>query len=590
VSVDAVDLNNPDHFVPGVPHEHFRCLRQTAPVSYTPRPDGGGFWSVTRHADIELVEADPARFTSTAGLNIIPLPQAVVDAMSGQMLIWNDPPRHTLLRRIISKGFTPRRVELLESRVREMARDCIDAVIERGECDLVEVAAYLPVEVIAELLGVPESDRGTLFSWTTAIFGVEDPDCSDPASFSMAMMQMFSYARRLASRRRIEPSDDIFSAIATAEVDGEQLTEIELGVFFLLLATAGNETTRTLLLQSLLALIEHPGALAELRADHRLLPNAIEEMLRWSSPVHCFGRTTTEAVELGGQQIAAGEQVIIWYASGNRDEAVFTDPMCFDIHRDNARRHLAFGTGPHFCLGASLARLEAKVFFEEFLPRVTNIELTAPPTRLRSNFTNGIKRMPIRFTPGRTTRPADQRPTRPAMTLDALRRPAVRVIEPTQTPQPTQPTPPPAEPLESTMTIELVPLATATLEIGAPVFIPNGPKGTRVIAEITSSVWDGDRLHAKQVGVASADWALISDDGTAAIDVRSTLETDDGALIYVSYQGRTDYSLAGAGPLYAAPTFETGDPRYSWLNKVQAIARGTAEGLTTLTYDVFEVR
>jgi cytochrome P450 len=585
MTLARLDLSLPESFADGVPHEYFAALRESSPVSYQPRAEGGGFWSVTRHDDIVAVESDPGRFTSSRGLNIVALPEAVVSAMSGQMLIWNDPPRHTLLRKIINKGFTPRRVEQLESRVREMARDCIDAVIDRGECDFVEPCAYLPVEVIAELLGVPETDRTQLFRWTTAIFGVEDPECSSPATFSIAMMELFSYARRLAAKRRAAPAEDIFSAIAAAEVDGERLTELELGVFFLLLATAGNETTRTLFLQGTLALLDHPAAFAELRADRSLLPGAIEELLRWTSPVHCFGRTTTEPVTLGGQAIPANEQVIIWYASANRDPAVFPDPMTFDLRRDNAGRHLAFGVGPHFCLGASLARLEARAFFGEVLDRVHNLELAGPVDRLRSNFTNGIKRMPVRFAPAAPIRPASDRPVRPAMTLDNLARPATRPAVPA-----------PAAPARSSLpedhmtSLELIPLATATLEVGAPVFISNGPKGTRVVADITSTVWEGERLRATQIGAASADWALIALDGTAAIDVRTTLETDDGAIVFVSYQGRSDYSLAGAGPVYAAPVFETGDERYAWLNKVQAIARGTTDGLTKLVYDVYEVR
>jgi cytochrome P450 len=581
VSKIDVDLYDTKTFVESVPYDYFARMRADGPISRHARPDGSHFWSVWRHADIEAIEADTARFSSTTGLNLTPLPEAAVEAFSGSMLIWSDPPRHTQLRKIISRGFTPRAIEHLADRVREMTRDAIDNVIEKGECDFVEVAGYLPVEVIAELMDVPEHDRGKLFDWTTGIFGIDDPECSSEARFAMTMMQLFGYARRLAARRREEPGTDVFSAIASAEVDGVRLSELELGSFFLLLATAGNETTRTLMLHGTKLLLEHPDALAASKADPTLIPGAVEEMLRFSSPVHNFGRTATEDLQLYDQKISKGDQVILWYASGNRDERVFADPDTFDIQRSNARQNLAFGTGPHFCMGAALARLEAKIFFEELLVRMPDLELAGPSERLQSNVTNGIKRMPVRFTPGAVSRPASERPHRPPVGLGGSKSVARR---------PTTTAPPAPANQEISVNIELVPLCTATLDIGTPTFIANGPKGTRVVAEITSTVWEGERLRGKQLGATAADWALISEAGTAAIDVRTTMETDDGAVIFVSYNGRSDYSLAGAGPVYAAPTFETGDERYAWLNNVQAIAKGRAEGITKLVYEVYEVR
>jgi cytochrome P450 len=556
------DLSDARLFRDGIPHDYFAFLRREAPVSYQPKADGGGFWSVVKHADIREIELDWQRFSSSAGVAIQPQPPAFQEMATGHMPIWTDPPRHTFLRKIISRTFTPRALIHLEEAMRDIAARAVDEVIEEGHGDFLTIAMHMPIEVIAEMLGVPTYDRARMFDWTEGLFGLDDPDVSDPATFSMAAMEMFAYARRLAVQRRADPQTDIYSAIASASEDGEQLSDIDLGMFFLLLVIAGNETTRTLLLQGMHTLIEHPAAMAELIADPSLLPAAVEEMLRFASPVMCFGRTTTEDVRIRGVDIPAGEQVIMWYVSANRDEDIFTDPSVFDIHRANASKHLAFGGGPHFCLGAQLAKVEARVQFDEVLRRMPDVSLAGPVERLQSNFTNGIKSLPIRFSPGPrvTQKSSEERHT---------------TVE-------TQRSLPPAP--------ELIHLASATLDLGVPIFVPNGPKGTRIVAEIVATSYDGERLRARQIGVASADWALVSDAGIAAIDVRTTLETEDGAIIFVSYTGRTDYSQAGAAPLYVAPTFETGDPRYAWLNGVQAVARGYARELTQIRYEIYEVR
>jgi cytochrome P450 len=263
------------------------------------------------------------------------------------------------------------------------------------------IAAALPIEVIAEMMGVPAEDRPKLYDWTTRTFGAEDPECSvGHDDFIAAFAETFEYALALCEEKRRRPGDDLLSLLAVAELDGRGLTDIQLATFFYLLSTAGNETTRTLLMQGMKLLLEHPEADAALRADPGLWPAAVEEMLRHSSPVHHMMRTTTEDVELRGQHLAGGDRVVLWYVSGNRDEAVFEDPDHFDIHRRRDTGHQAFGGGGiHYCLGAHLARLEARVTFAEVFRRTRAIESTGAPSRLRSNFTHGLKHLPVRFYP-----------------------------------------------------------------------------------------------------------------------------------------------------------------------------------------------
>jgi cholest-4-en-3-one 26-monooxygenase len=293
----------------------------------------------------------------------------------------------------------------LEQHIRALATGIIDKVAPEGRCDFVaDVAAELPLQVIAEMMGVPLEDRHRLFEWSNRLIGFDDPEYSvTPERQQEAAAELFMYANGLAAERRAQGQvgDDIIGALLGAEVDGEGLTEAEFDLFFLLLAVAGNETTRNLVSHGLLALIEHPEERARLLADPTLLPAAVEEMLRWGTPVMYFRRTATHDVELHGQRIRAGDKVTMWHISGNRDEAVFDQPDRFDVGRE-PNDHIAFGGGgPHFCLGANLARLEIRVMFEELLRRVPDMELDGPVVRLRSNFINGIKRMSVRFTPTR---------------------------------------------------------------------------------------------------------------------------------------------------------------------------------------------
>jgi cholest-4-en-3-one 26-monooxygenase len=308
---------------------------------------------------------------------------------------------HTRYRLLVNKGFTPRMVGRLEERARQMANNIIDGVCERGECDFVtEIAAELPLQIIAELIGVPQADRHLVFNWSNRMIGQEDPEYQlTPEAPMEAAIELYAYAHQLAAEKRANPHDDLMSVLTSVEVDGERLSELELDMFFLLLTVAGNETTRNLISHGQLALMEHPDQRAKLLANPDLLPTAIEEMLRWASPVMQFRRTVTKDVEVGGQPLKDGDKVVIWYISANRDEAVFDDPYTFDIARQ-PNPHVAFGGGgPHFCLGANLARLEIRVMFDELLKRVPDMELAGDVSRLRSNFINGIKHLPVSFEP-----------------------------------------------------------------------------------------------------------------------------------------------------------------------------------------------
>lgn len=399
-----VDVYDRDNYVAGVPHEMFARLRREAPVSWQETPDGGGFWSVTRHDDIVRVNRDPKTFSSWEGSALIDDLQPDVLEQNRMMMLNMDPPEHTKLRKIVNKGFTPRRINDLMGRLRERAREIVADIADRGECDFVtDVAAELPLQAIAELLGVPQEDRHKVFEWSNRMIGAEDPEfATSMADAQTASMELYAYAQTLAEQRRADPRDDIVTTLLRAEVDGEQLSDLDFNLFFLLLAVAGNETTRNAISHSMLALIEHPDQRQRLLDDATLIGPAVEEFLRWATPVMHFRRTATTDTELAGQPIAAGDRVVIWHISGNRDEAVFDEPFRFDITRDPNLHllHTAFGGGgPHFCLGANLARAEMRIMFEELLGVIPDMELDGPVQRLRSNFINGIKHMPVRYTP-----------------------------------------------------------------------------------------------------------------------------------------------------------------------------------------------
>jgi len=312
-----------------------------------------------------------------------------------------DPPRHTKLRSLVSRGFTPRQVARLNDHVADMARHIVDDVMERGECDFVnDIAGALPSFVIAELLGIPLEDGRRLYELTEIMNSGAVGDTHVEHSHVLdAQMQMFQYGTELAARKRAEPGDDIATSLLQAEVDGERLTDLQFNMFFLLLINACGDTTRNLVAAGILAMMNHPGEQARLAADPTLLPSAIEEMLRYTSPVTVFVRTATKDTELHGISVKAGDRAAMFYPSANRDETRFDDPDRFDIGRA-PNPHLAFGGGgTHFCLGANLARVEASAIIPQVLSRMSDLELAGPVERVRSNLMNGIHSMPVRFTP-----------------------------------------------------------------------------------------------------------------------------------------------------------------------------------------------
>jgi len=398
----SFDLYSSETYLRGIPHDAFAALRRQPPHRQD-EPEGPGYWALTRYEDIVTVSNDNTLFSSSrGGTNIEDMPPDVM-TMVRSLMINMDPPQHTKFRRLVSAGFTPKMVAQLEPHVRERTRRIIDAVATRGSCDFVtDVAALLPLGVICDLIGVPEEDHERIFNWSNRLIGFEDPEYHTSAEDGqIAATEMFVYAHALATQRKAQPAVDLVSILMSSEVDGEVLSEAEFDGFFILLSVAGNETTRNLISGAMLALIEHPEQRARLLADPGLLPVATEEFLRWVSPVIYFRRTLQRDVVVGGRQMREGDKVAMYYPSANRDEAIFEGADRLDVGR-SPNPHMAFGGGgPHFCMGASLARLEIRVMFEELLRRLPDMELDGPVQRLRSNFINGIKHMPVKFTPER---------------------------------------------------------------------------------------------------------------------------------------------------------------------------------------------
>jgi cholest-4-en-3-one 26-monooxygenase len=398
-----IDVFDPDIYVQGVPHDAFRVLRAERPVSFQEEPpDGRGFWAVTKYKDIVQISKDPHTFSSyRGGTNIPDYPPDSLDVI--RMLMVNmDPPQHNKFRKLTSTGFTPRMIARMEEYIRRAAREIVDEVIESGSCDFVtRIAAELPLIVISDIMGVPQEDRHLVFDWSNRLIGFDDPEFQTSLEDAqVAASEIWAYANQLAETRKGQQGKDLVTVLINAEIDGEQLTEMEFDAFFLLLSVAGNETTRNLISGGMLALIENPEARERLLADPSLLPTGVEEMLRWVTPVIHFRRTATKDVELRGAQIKEGDKVVMYYSSANRDEEIFPDANVFDVGR-TPNEHLAFGIGQHSCLGLNLARLEIKVMFEEILKRIPDVQLAGPVRRLRSNFINGVKSMPVTFTPGK---------------------------------------------------------------------------------------------------------------------------------------------------------------------------------------------
>lgn len=398
-----VDLLNPDNFVEQMPYGQMLEILKAEPVTWweDEGSHGDGFWLVTRYDDVVEVSRHPKTFSSYERLSLLERSDRTNDEsldMQRLMMLNQDPPEHTKVRSIVNKGFTPRMINALRERLEERTERIIDEVLAKGEGDfVVDVAAELPLEAIAELMGVPFEDRHKLFDWSNRMVGSEDPEygvSQDEATEAGA--ELYAYAAELGAEKRECPVDDIVSRLVTAEVDGESLSETEFELFFLLLAVAGNETTRNAISHGMLAFFENPDQW-ELFKQERPLETAADEIIRYATPVMHFQRTATEDTELGGQAIRKGDRVAISYSTANRDPDVFEEPDRFDITRD-PNPHIAFGGGgPHFCLGNHLAKLEVQIMFDRLAERIPNIQQIGEHTRLRSFFINGIKHLPVAY-------------------------------------------------------------------------------------------------------------------------------------------------------------------------------------------------
>ncbi|HEY8524828.1 MAG TPA: cytochrome P450 [Acidimicrobiales bacterium] len=420
VDVDAIDLSNLDWWERPLAEREagFAALRAKRPIARMDLPEmplmgvpASHYWALTRHADVVEASRQPKLFCSGQGTQILDMPVPFLEFF-GSMINMDDP-RHARLRRIVSRGFTPRQLELLRADVEGVAAGIVDEVAERGECDFVtEVAARLPLRVIVDLMGIPRSEEQFIFDRTNVILGFMDPEYVDPGddpeaptpyvtAILSAGQDLATMVSELAEDRIAHPRDDLVTALVTSEVDGEHLSPQELASFFILLVVAGNETTRNAIAHGLWALTQFPDQKQRWLDDiDGVTPTAVEEIVRWSTPVIHFRRTVTEdGVRLGDHEFSAGEKVVLWYTSANRDEAVFPDPHRFDVTR-TPNEHVGFGgPGPHYCLGAHLARREIAVMFGELLRRLPDIHAVGEPDRLRSNFINGIKHLRAEWTP-----------------------------------------------------------------------------------------------------------------------------------------------------------------------------------------------
>jgi cytochrome P450 len=410
VLLTDIDLASHDFFVDAFPHEAFRLLREHDPVHWQPEaPPNHGFWAITKYHDVETVIDDPATYSSERG-GVILEEMAPDELDARKSMMETDPPRHTRMRKIASPLFTPRSMREYEGYCRDIARDVLDKALAKGEFDFVlDVAKELPIRVLVRILGVPDEDTDRLIEWGDTMIGNTDPeytsfviDRDDTSDYrlmpfrSPAAADMMNYGHEMAEIRRADPQNDLVTKLVHAEVDGDRLSTRDFDNFFVLLVVAGNETTRNGISHGMQALMDNADQLRLLQDDPSLIPSAVEEMLRWGSPTIMFRRTATRDTELRDVRIAEGDKVVVWFASADYDEEVFADPFRFDVRR-SPNRHFAFGAGgPHFCLGAPLARLEMRVMFEELLPRIASMEPAGEVSRLRSNFINGIKHMPVR--------------------------------------------------------------------------------------------------------------------------------------------------------------------------------------------------
>lgn len=399
VESPAVDLTNPACFDGGFPHEFFTRLRREDPVHWHEEADGPGFWVISRHADVAAVSKDWQTYSnSRGGIEIIDSPPDEL-AMMRMLMLYMDPDEHTNYRKLVVRAFTPRVLAAMQDKIDRLARETVDEVIGRDGCDFVsDIAARLPLPVIADMLGMPPADRDKLAAWSNKIMGWSDPQYVDQRSdATQAAMEMLQYAAELAARKRVEQGDDLTSQLVTVEVDGEKLSDLQYGLFFLMLAIAGNEPIRNLISQAMLAFSRFPAQWDLLRQVPTLMDTAVDEMMRWASPTMQFRRTATRDHALHGKVIKEGDKVTTWFVSANFDETVFADPFRLDITR-SLNPHVAFGGGgPHYCIGAHMARVQSAAMFRELTTRLPDIRLDGEVQRLRSNFAHGVKSMPVRL-------------------------------------------------------------------------------------------------------------------------------------------------------------------------------------------------
>jgi cytochrome P450 len=426
MSTDTDVIVDPDTYLTGIPHAVFARLRTNHAVVWMDEPavplwpTGPGFWGVLRHAEIKQVMRDPATYSSYArATQISDPPNDKALDFTRQMMLNQDPPRHSRLRRMLASAFTPRAIARLEDRIAAWAGELVDRVADDGHCDFAELAADLPLQTLAEVFGVPQQDRWLMYDWSNRVIGYQDPEYASSAkagadgSTDMArraltlrpapdangylpdqrtregMPDLYGYAHDLAELKRREPGEDVMSNLVTAGV-----TTAEFENMFWLLSVAGNETLRNGLPGGMYALLANPDEYRRVVADRSLLPGAVEEMLRWWSPVMRFRRTATVDTELGGREVRAGDKVVVWFSSGNRDERVFADPDRFDVTRAQ-NDHLAFGHGPHYCIGAHLAKAQMRALFTAVFDRLGVVAPAGDVVRLRSNFQHGVKHLPI---------------------------------------------------------------------------------------------------------------------------------------------------------------------------------------------------
>ncbi len=399
-------VNPVDYATWGYPHDVWTQLRHEDPVHWWDQTEGNPFWAVTKHADIIELSTQPKLFNSSPRLVITHIRQARQQLGETPLtLIDFDPPKHLVWRRLVNKRFTPGAMKRYRPAIERIGKGIVDDLFaegDSGECDFVEkISAPLPIAVIGWMLGVPEKDWPLLFDWTNRAIGAQDPEYQTEGETARetseaATRELFTYFAELVAEKQKDPKDDLVTVFSQVEVEGKRLDLPDVLAWCFLIVLAGNETTRNSTSGGMLAFIEHQDALRQLQADPSLLRSGIEEVLRWTSPIIHFARTATEDYELRGRRIRAGQSVGLFYASANRDEEIFEDPFTFDVTRD-PNRHLAFGVGEHFCLGAHIARLELEVAYRHLLPRIDEIELAGEVERLHSALVGGIKHLPIRY-------------------------------------------------------------------------------------------------------------------------------------------------------------------------------------------------